>query len=443
MSQAHAPCACSAAERWMHCPGSVGLNQRVASIEPWVRAFPPRPAPWLDRGTRLHAVAAVILSRGVDLEPRLDAALERLIPDPDEGREDDEPVDEPVDETIPDNEDVYDFEEDRELVRQFCAAVRQAEILYGVKAKIETRVRPFRGTDIDHLCWGSLDVGFVVLAFGILHVFDFKSGSGVTVQAWENPQLMLYARGLLTEVDPTKIQRVNLTIIQPSGQGEPVKTFQLSREELDRRVDVMGEAVRATVRPDAPLAVGPWCRFCPAIDRCPAVHREMETMTEEMSLTVADELVTVTPERAAEILKRWSALKPLRDAVYRAALEYAATGRSIDGMHLKARRRRRSWALSEPEIARHLIGVHNIPEDKIFKRKLVTPAQAEKLLPGTAKKRRDEIDALSNWTTPGANLVPIEKGEPPPTPRVSIIPRAVVERLGDAMRHFIQKAPNP
>lgn len=437
MERAHAPCACSAAERWSECPGSVGLVAAVESEQPWVRAFPATPAPWLERGNRLHAAAAHILQQGLDQLPTIDRILERLFPDPLEEAED---ADE-QDEAFLEPEDGADHEEDREIVRLFCSEVRTAETFYGSRALIEQRVRPFLGQDIDGLCWGSLDAGVAARSLRILHVFDLKTGSGVQVTAWQNPQLTLYAGGMLRALGPDGFDRVSLTIVQPTGKGEPVKTYQASTTEVLEHVDKLGEKAREATRPDAELKVGPWCRFCPAIIRCPRARKDLHDLMAQLP-DMRHRTITLTPEEAADVLRRWSALKPLRDAIYRAAHGFACTGRPIEGMTLEPRRRRRAWAGTEAEVARHLVGHLGMDPEDVYRKRLITPAQAETALKGKHKGLKNLIEAMVRWTTPGSNLVPIKSGEEPvtvPPPTVIIVPERARRLEADMQAFMIHK----
>ena len=103
-----------------------------------------------------------------------------------------------------------------------------------------------------------------------LHVIDFKYGLGVLVDAYQNPQMMLYALGALRIFDCLyDITEVAMTIYQP--RRENVSTWTIS-------VDELREWAETTLRPKADLAFkgegdyapGSWCQFCRAAVKCRA-----------------------------------------------------------------------------------------------------------------------------------------------------------------------------
>ena len=110
----------------------------------------------------------------------------------------------------------------------------------------------------------------LIVASPRLHVIDFKYGLGVLVDAYQNPQMMLYALGALRIFDCLyDITEVAMTIYQP--RRENVSTCTIS-------VDELREWAETTLRPKADLAFkgegdyapGSWCQFCRAAVKCRA-----------------------------------------------------------------------------------------------------------------------------------------------------------------------------
>lgn len=110
----------------------------------------------------------------------------------------------------------------------------------------------------------------LIVASPRLHVIDFKYGLGVLVDAYQNPQMMLYALGALRIFDCLyDITEVAMTIYQP--RRENVSTWTIS-------VDELREWAETTLRPKADLAFkgegeytpGAWCQFCKAAVKCRA-----------------------------------------------------------------------------------------------------------------------------------------------------------------------------
>ena len=110
----------------------------------------------------------------------------------------------------------------------------------------------------------------LIIASPRLHVIDFKYGLGVLVDAYHNPQMMLYALGALRIFDCLyDITEVSMSIYQP--RRENVSTWTIS-------VDELMDWAENTLRPKADLAYkgegeyspGSWCQFCKAAVKCRA-----------------------------------------------------------------------------------------------------------------------------------------------------------------------------
>ena len=110
----------------------------------------------------------------------------------------------------------------------------------------------------------------LIIASPRLHVIDFKYGLGVLVDAYQNPQMMLYALGALRIFDCLyDITEVSMSIYQP--RRENVSTWTIS-------VDELMDWAENTLRPKADLAYkgegeyspGYWCQFCKAAVKCRA-----------------------------------------------------------------------------------------------------------------------------------------------------------------------------
>ena len=102
----------------------------------------------------------------------------------------------------------------------------------------------------------------VIISDDVLTIIDFKYGSGVQVEAENNPQMMCYALGALELFDGIyDIKNIEMTIFQP--RRENTSTYIISKQELL-------EWAENTLKPTAELAAkgegefkaGDHCRFC-------------------------------------------------------------------------------------------------------------------------------------------------------------------------------------
>ena len=107
-----------------------------------------------------------------------------------------------------------------------------------------------------------------------LHIIDFKYGRGVLVDAYQNPQMMLYALGALRLFDCLyEITEVAMTIFQP--RRENVSTWTVSVEDLKVWAkDTLMPKAELAFRGEGEYTPGAWCQFCRAAVRCRARAEE-------------------------------------------------------------------------------------------------------------------------------------------------------------------------
>lgn len=225
----HAMLSASGAHRWLNCPPSAALEDEAQDTA----------GPAAEEGTAAHALA----------EHKLRRALKLRSTRPTSPYEDD---------AMGDYTDAYvtyvleKYEDAKKLSPD-------AEIL------IEQRL------DFSHLVPGGFGTGdCVIVADGHLIVIDFKYGAGVLVDAWNNPQMQLYALGALAEFDLLyDITDVEMVIYQP--RRDNISEWSQPVSELT----AWGEN---TVKPTAELAAvgkgemkaGDWCGFCKIKSTCRA-----------------------------------------------------------------------------------------------------------------------------------------------------------------------------
>lgn len=110
----------------------------------------------------------------------------------------------------------------------------------------------------------------LIVATPRLHIIDFKYGQGVLVDAYQNPQMMLYALGALRLFDCLyEITEVAMTIFQP--RRENVSTWTVSVEDLqDWAIETLMPRAALAFRGEGEYTPGAWCQFCKAASRCRA-----------------------------------------------------------------------------------------------------------------------------------------------------------------------------
>ncbi len=245
----HSSIGASNSHRWLECPGSVALESR----------FPDVASPYAVEGSGAHRLAEKCLLSGNNPEAYLGKDL--LL-------EDGTPV--PVTEDMATAVGTY-----LQFVRETLAGLPGAKISVEVKLHLSW---------INPMLYGTADC-IISQPFGKLVVIDYKHGVGVQVQAEDNPQAKYYALGALGPEDCSgaeQYEEVEMVIVQPRAQGEPIRRARISPAELREWGEtVLGPGARRALSRNAPLKAGEHCRFCRAAGSCPEQMRQALTVAGE------------------------------------------------------------------------------------------------------------------------------------------------------------------
>ena len=108
----------------------------------------------------------------------------------------------------------------------------------------------------------------LIVGDGVLEIIDFKGGRGVKVDAYRNPQLMLYALAGLTEFDTLyDIRNIRMSIVQPRLNN--TSSFEITPEELLRWAETeVAPTARLAIEGKGEFKAGEHCRFCKARHVC-------------------------------------------------------------------------------------------------------------------------------------------------------------------------------
>ena len=314
----------STAKRVMACPGSVAL----------VNQMPKRPSnEHADRGTLLHNVIAEALEHIKPLQDFIGTTYEKQTLTPELLDEKLRPAIEALNEIDPNQEMEYAVE----------TRVGFGDFLPGV----------FGSTDL----LGRIGNRAIVL--------DWKFGDGVMVEAQENPQMLFYAAAAM-RTDKTKwvfagADEIECIIVQPPF----VRRWVTTRARVEQFELELARAVKIAQQADAPLKIGDHCRWCTAKPICPQMTGIVER-TMQTQVAALDKNMIAQHLANAEILENW--IKDMRAL----AFQVLESGSAVPGYKLVAKRATRSWA--DESKAVELLG------DAAFKKEIVSPAQAEKLL---------------------------------------------------------------
>ena len=222
-----------------------------------------------------------------------------------------------------------------------------------------------------------------------VHVFDFKYGKGVPVSAEDNPQMMLYALGILDMYGLLyDMQTFHLHIIQP--RIDNISDWTVSREKLLE----FGEFVRkqSSLAYDGAGDYVPGekqCRFCRAKAQCRARAQENVRLAFSPDLGKIPPLISADEAGAyltqGEDVERW--LSDLKDW----ALGECLAGNSVPGWKAVEGRGSREWSDQDAAFER-LISTGITEEAVLYERKPLTLSQVEKAI-----GKKDFQDAVGEF----------------------------------------------
>lgn len=317
-----------------------------------------------------------------------------------------------VHEKAPLRDDEMEFEVDDEMVNAVQAYIDWCRELPGdhfVEIRVEhTRWCP----DVDE--WGDpLGPQFgtsdhIACQPRVLVVTDLKYGKGVQVFAFENKQAIKYALGAWLEYDWIyNFEKVVIRIAQP--RLDHFDVWELTVEELL----AYGEDIKQRLGlvfvenpPFGPSEKG--CKFCKVAARCKPLAQHIDShralLFDDETQDFIDTKLLTTEDLAAA----WK-LHPLvnlrYDAIEREISQCLRDNVEVPGLKLVEARTHRQW--NDQLVAKKTLVGMGIPKAKVLKEKLISPNQAEKLLP---KERREELDGL--WYKPPGGPTIVSADDP-------------------------------
>ena len=218
----------------------------------------------------------------------------------------------------------------------------------------------------------------VIVADGLLSVFDLKYGKGVPVMATNNSQMRLYGLGALNELGHLyDIDRVRMTILQP--RLENYDSEEISAAELL----LWGESY---VKPRAQLAwdgegefvPGEHCTsgFCKARYQCPARSEHALAVAKSDFALLPPELLS--REQVLQVLDKADLAIDWLNDVKSYALREAEAGHQIPGWKLVEGRSNRKYTDADA-VADRLIDA-GVPEDVVYDRNVRGITAMEQIL---------------------------------------------------------------
>lgn len=229
-------------------------------------------------------------------------------------------------------------------------------------------------------------------------VIDYKDGM-TPVDVNENPQLKIYACGVLAKYNKPSITKVQWVVIQPKlriKNMHPVSSDETTPDRLLSWASTdLVKAVEETDKPNAPLVAGDHCKWCKA-SPCSAMKEEslkgLGIMTEHIDIAnqaAEKDPAQLTNDEIRDIMESVPLIKSFIESVEKEAMNRLKAGQSISGLKVVHGRGQRSWNLEEEEMVGKLKSM-GVPKDVIYPAKLITPAALEKAV-WTKKVKGEEV----------------------------------------------------
>jgi hypothetical protein len=273
---------------------------------------------------------------------------------------------------------------------QYCDYVLEAL----AKAKKQTPdavLKIEEKTDFSHIVpegFGTSDAN--IIADDLLEIVDLKYGTGIKVDAVDNPQLRLYALGLLHQYTMLyNIKRVKMTIVQP--RLDHIDSETMTVEQLNEwATDTAKPAAEKAFKGKGDCNPGDWCKWCKASHVCRSLH--------DYNMQLANNDFAEPKELSKEeILQAYNKSNLLTDwvkAISKHILETALNGEQWDGLKVVEGRSVRKWS-DEERVIQILQKAHNYDIKEITNTKIAGIGQIEKLL---GRGNFNALDAQENLT---------------------------------------------
>jgi hypothetical protein len=243
----------------------------------------------------------------------------------------------------------------------------------------------------------------IIVGDGALHVIDFKYGQGILVDAFDNPQMKLYALGALELFDFLyDIDEVSMSIFQPRRVN--VSTWTTSVAELREWASTV-LVPRATLafNGGGEYAPGEWCTFCRAAVKCRArADEKLKLAGKEFALPPL-----LTDEEIEEILITLEDLTKWASDIQVYALDAAMShGKQWNGFKLVEGRSVRKYT-DESAVAE---AARTVGYTDIYKKSLIPLTEMERLM---GKEQFSEVLGSYITKAPGKpTLVPVSDKRP-------------------------------
>lgn len=388
----HAKLSPSSAHRWLNCPASVHLEADEANTS----------SEYAAEGTAAHYLAEQCLNKNLTTEDYKGFTCLVMTNGECQLLESTK--------IVTCQKDEYAFlvtEEMVKFVQGYLDRVTALRDTLGGEFFIEQKL-PISHLTGEPRAKGTVDV--VIVTATEIVICDLKYGQGLTVEAEQNEQLMMYALAALEEFAFLgEFENVRLIIDQP--RKNHISEWSISVEELESFKHKITKAVFEVHNlPEKAQPSAKTCQWCKAKASCnalaEAVHAEVSQDFSDLTQTATDNLAEKYAKLA--LVKAWA------DAVQSESYKRMMQGETLQGYKLvQGRKGSRKW-LDTAE-AEATLKKMRVKHDDMYEKKLISPTTAEKLAnKGVIGKRQyPQIQALVTQAEGKPVIAPLTDKRPP------------------------------
>lgn len=386
---AHSELSASSCDRWWNCPGSVRM---IKALGPQVDTS----SEYSAEGTVAHNVADYLLKKKLHLDAGVKplAALGTVH-----------------------EQDGYKIVVTEEMLMHLAVYVDY------IMDKVDDNMLPLSAVATEEkLCipgfdengakrFGTVD-SRVLVNETTIEIIDLKYGAGTLVSPEENKQELNYACGVLAKMpkeDVKKIEKIILTIVQPRGGGQQIKSWECSKEYVKEFRAELLRRIEATKTSDAPLAADDyWCKFCPAkFNTSTGVHcpeyRKLIHETAGADFDNIDGLVApekMTNEQLLNIIKNEKVVKDWIDLAKDLLFTRVKQNKIKDsGFYIGAGPSKRSWRGGTENVKKALLEVMPESEFMTAPSLMTLPAVEKALELHLAEAKRKKMEDVKELYT--------------------------------------------
>lgn len=207
----------------------------------------------------------------------------------------------------------------------------------------------------------------VIISVNTLHIIDFKYGVGVSVAAYQNTQMLLYAMGIYNSLkNKDVIHEIVLHIVQPRINN--FDKWSLTVKELSWWEGYIKAKAEIALRDDAPrIPHENACKWCKAKTTCPAIYDFTVDVMESTYEDVKDAQIKVLLDNS-KMIKNY--LNSLEEKVF----EKLSMGKPFPGYKLVEGRNMRKIKSETEDKLVELLG------EKAYIKSLIRVTDLERLV---------------------------------------------------------------